>query len=214
MIKSDFRKPIRIICFILLFIVLSYNNKAQIVINGPTCVIPGTTTYQYNVDGKLNTDSTATICIAGGTLNSGTNCVTVATLPYMILVVWNDSVFNRKVQVSSYLGSNSLIVSGTTQLNGSVINDSDQVQLFDSTQVVYIFHCGDATGGSCNPTYIYQWQSSENQLNWTNIGGATGRNLQYSGSIQVTTFFRRVTTETQSNTIAYSGSGQLNTVYQ
>jgi hypothetical protein len=131
----------------------------------------------------------------------------------MILVIWNNNVAERTIAVNSDMGNVSLMVTGTTELNGGAIADSDKVKIFNTDQFNYIFHCADATGGACHPNYTYQWQSSTNQLNWTNIQNAKGKDLQYSGTISTSTFFRRITIETYSNIVAYSDSGQLTIVY-
>ena len=132
----------------------------------------------------------------------------------MVLVIWNDSVTDRKIAVTSDLGNASLMVTGTTELNGGLVDDSNKVEILNADQHNYLFNCAVATGGSCDPNYTYQWQSSTNQLNWTNIQGATSKDLEYSGTIAVSTFFRRVTIETHSNIVAYSDSGQLMIVYE
>ena len=49
-----------------------------------------------------------------------------------------------------------------------------------------------STGGSS--TYTYQWQSSEDKTNWTDLSGETGLDLTYSGLAGLT-YFRRITTD-------------------
>src|SRR6185312_16788308 len=66
-------------------------------------------------------------------------------------------------------------------------------------QDTYTFHCSEVTGGACDPNYLYQWQLSENRMNWADIEGAVGKNLQFSKAVLVSTYFRRVTIEARSN---------------
>jgi hypothetical protein len=213
MLKKILQKLIKVIYLTALFTMTGYCGVAQPGINGASCIMPGTT-YEYMITGQWDSSSNARLCINGGILNSGDSCISLRTSPSMVLVIWNDSVADRKIAVTSDLGNASLMVTGTTELNGGVVDDSDEVEIFDADQVSYTFHCAVAMGGSCNPNYTYQWQSSTNQLNWTNIQGATSKDLQYSGTITVSTFFRRVTIEMHSNIVAYSDSGQLMIVYK
>ena len=48
------------------------------------------------------------------------------------------------------------------------------------------------TGGS--GTYTYQWQSSADGTNFTNIAGATGQNYTPSGPVATSTYYRRLVT--------------------
>jgi hypothetical protein len=207
------KKIIKVIYLIALVAITPSYGVAQPGIKGASCIMPGTT-YQYLITGQWDSSSNAHLCIQGGRLKSGDSCISLQISPSMVLVLWNDSVIDRKITVSSNLGNASLMVTGTTELNGGTVDNSDKLKIYNADQHNYIFHCGVATGGSCDPNYTYQWQNSTNQLDWMNIQGATSKDLQYSGTITISTFFRRVTIETNSNILAYSDSGQLMIVYQ
>ncbi|HET9824271.1 MAG TPA: hypothetical protein VFP87_02990 [Chitinophagaceae bacterium] len=196
------------ICLVALWMMIVSHSAAQSTIKGPTCIIPGTT-YQYLINGKWVSSAVMSVCITGGKLTNGKTCSPTGTIPNMILVLWDSSANERKIEVSYGSGKDSLIVVGTTLLNGGAIEDSDRLQLFVQGKSVSTIHCSEATGGSCTPIYTYQWQVSQNGLNWTNIDGATNKDLQYTGKITVSTYFRRITTESRSNTIAYSDWGSL-----
>ena len=211
--KRIFYNVVKTICLTALYIMKGNFGIAQPEIKGPGCIIPGTT-YQYMITGQWDSTSNTRICITGGVLSGGDHCVSIVTSPSMVLLVWNDSAAERKIDVSSDLGNVSMEIIGTTDLAGGVIDDTDEVQILNPDQAIYTFHCAVPTGGSCDPNYIYQWQSSPNQFDWTDIQGANGKDLQFSGTISVTTYFRRVTTETNSNILAYSDSGQLLITYQ
>jgi hypothetical protein len=206
------KKIIKVIYLTALVATTPSYGVAQPGIEGASCIMPGTT-YQYLITGQWDSSSNVHLCIQGGKLKSGDSCISPRISPSMLLVIWNDSVMDRKITVTSDLGNASLAITGTTELNGGAVDDSDKIKIFDADQLNYIFHCGVATGGSCDPHYTYQWQRSTNQLNWTNIQGATTKDLQYSGTISISTFFRRVTIETHSNIVGYSDSGQLMMVY-
>ncbi len=60
------------------------------------------------------------------------------------------------------------------------------------------FSATSPTGGMCSPNYSYQWQKSANNMNWTNISGATY--LTYDPSLlTATTYFREVITCSSEN---------------
>jgi hypothetical protein len=89
----------------------------------------------------------------------------------------------------------SLIVSGITVypdfIAGTV--SGNQSICYNSTPALLT---GTApTGG--NPPYTYQWQSSTDSINFTNIPGATGLNYQ-PGPLTVKTFYRQIQSATGS----------------
>lgn len=67
-----------------------------------------------------------------------------------------------------------------------------------------------ASGG--NGVYTYQWQSSPNNINWSNVSGAMGQNYT-PGNLTVTTYLRRTVTSNgvtlNSNTVTVSVLPQL-----
>jgi hypothetical protein len=200
------------ICFPGLLMMASNHITAQSLISGPGCVTPGTT-YEYVISCKTAPTAVMRVCITGGKLTNGKTCGPTGTIPNVILVVWDSSAIVRKIAVMTGLRTDSVLVTGTVGLNGGVVDDSDKVKSFSNAQSVYTFHCSEAIGGSCTPNYIYQWQMSQDGLNWANVDGAVNKDLQYTGTITGSTFFRRITTESQSNTIAYSDWARLDIVY-
>lgn len=52
-----------------------------------------------------------------------------------------------------------------------------------------ILTCSAASGGACNGNFVYQWQSSANSINFSNVSGVTG--LSYSpGNISANSYYR------------------------
>jgi hypothetical protein len=193
---------------LLLILLASHNHlTAQVSVTGSVCIIPGIT-YQYIINCNQGSSPVLGVCTTGGTLSAGGRCTPSGTSLNAVFVVWKDTSFH-KLEVTSSSGNISLIVQGTTDIRGGQLQDSDKVQLYNSTVASYTFRCEAAGGGSCSPDYLYQWQKSEDGLNWINLSGATAKDLQFSGSIIVNTFFRRVTTETNSSTVGYSNRGML-----
>ena len=203
-------QSIRRISVITLLILAGYNiSTAQLSITGAQCILPGTT-YPYVLRGKWNSSPTVKLCITGGHLVSGDVCTPDSLHSNQVFVVWSDTAAIRQITVTSPVGNASMTVVATTTLWGGKLQDADKVQTYggDST-ALFTFHCPDASGGSCSPNYFYKWQRSDNALNWTDIPGATGRDLQWTGNILVNTFFRRITVEGNSTSIAYSDNAVL-----
>jgi len=203
-------QPILRIFAIVLLIFAGYDvSTAQPSITGPRCILPGTT-YHYLLTGNWNTPANVKVCVTGGRLLSGGACTPDSLHPSQVFVIWNDTASTREITVSSSAGNARVTVFATANLSGGKLQDADRVQAYgnDSTSL-FTFHCSDASGGSCSPQYFYKWQRSDNALNWTDIPGATGRDLQWAGNITVNTFFRRVTVEGNSTSIAYSDNAIL-----
>ena len=211
MLNHLYRKRIFSVCLIIALLIACTSTRAQVNITGPDCILPGTT-YQYFIEGKWLPSSTMSVCITGGKLSTGNRCTASGTVTNLIFVIWNDS-SSRKITVTSSLGNTNFSVTGTIELKGGQIHLADKSQVYDKNQANYTFKCTPANGGSCSPAYLYQWQRSDNGAGWVDIPGATGKDFQFSEPIIANTFFRRVTTETHSNTIAYSDTGLLSVVF-
>lgn len=175
---------------------------AQVTINGPVCVVPGVT-YQYVLSGNWNELSWMRICIDGGVLASGGHCLPDSSVHSSIFVTWKDTTFH-KLQLNSSSGSLALHLTATSDLTGGLVHDSDKVKFINPSLSSYTFRCQPAVGGACNPAYQYQWQRSENGVHWVNVEGANGHDLNFSGTVSVNTFFRRITNETNGGLTAYS----------
>jgi hypothetical protein len=202
MVRHFLGKP-----FFLLVLLLAATGTSlmgQVSISGPSCVIPGLT-YQYIISGTTNVATQ--LCVSGGRFPDGDTCIKSSNM-FMTFVVWSDSGTHR-LELTSPAGNASLAATVTTELNGGQMQQSDRERLYDSTMTSYTFHCVAASGGGCQASYAYQWQRSENNLNWTDIPGATELNYTYAGRLLVNTYFRRVTIELSSQTVAYSNNGLL-----
>lgn len=205
MLKQVYRESVKI-NFIVLLVVAANVGHAQVRVVGPDCVIAGKP-YQYILKGQWDSTSKLRMCVTGGKLVSGETC-TPGVRSNAFFVVWGDTE-PRRIDVTSSIGNDTRTISGTTELTGGELNEGDKTQVYDSTRSTYQFRCSVAAGGSCLPSYKYQWQQSENGLKWSKIPGATGKDLEFSGKLLVNTYFRRVTTETGSKTMVYSDSGMI-----
>lgn len=186
---------------------------AQLEITGPKCIIPGVK-YQYMVSGSWKPESTVKVCITGGKLSGDSICTADGTRPFMVFVTWNANERLKKIEMTSSLGSTSIGVTATENLDGGLLKESGKSQEYDEDKSDYVFQCKDPRGGHCSPNYIYQWQYSENAVMWTDIKGETAKDLKYTGPGQTEIFFRRMTIETNSNSIAYSDIGKLTVKFQ
>ncbi|MGA3013174.1 MAG: S8 family serine peptidase [Bacteroidales bacterium] len=83
----------------------------------------------------------------------------------------------------------SLIVSGITVYPDFIVGTASGNQNICYNTTPSLLSCTAPTGG--NPPYTYQWQSSTDSINFTNISGATGLTYQ-PGPLTVTTFYRQV----------------------
>lgn len=207
-INKTFSK-IALVRVVLLFgmLQLSRGAAAQLSISGPQCIIPGRS-GQYIVSGNWGPDSWMKLCVRGGRLENGQQCYVSGAMMNTFFITWVDT-SSYRLELSSSLGNITLELKSTTELGGGAMNEDDRIKICDSAVTDYTFRCASATGGSCNPVYTYQWQRSENGLNWTNIAGANMQDLIFNGTVLVNTYFRRVTTESGSNTIAYSDQALL-----
>src|SRR5207253_2671751 len=71
-------------------------------------------------------------------------------------------------------------------------------------------NCAVPSGGTCStPNYVYQWQSSPDNVNFANMSGATSQNLTFSAGATQTAYYRRFVTETTSNSTGYSNSASV-----
>lgn len=194
-----------LICFISCF---CYAATAQVRIVGADCVFPGSP-YQYIINARF--DSTLTnlsICITGGKLQNNNTCIPGGSRPNTIVVIWDTSA-TKKIELQSSQGNASFPVRLTSQLHGGNIVSGDLLQISDSTIHAYNFRCSDPVGGSCSPAYIYQWQESTDGVVWRNIINAKSKDLTYTEALQTSLFFRRMVTDADSNTSAYSDLCQL-----
>jgi hypothetical protein len=181
---------------------------SQVTVTGQTCAIPGTV-YQYLVSGPWDSASTMQVCLTGGlTADSGQTCTSNGQPRASVLVTW-DSAGSMTLQVTSSNGNSTITVTVTNPLSGGMIDSVTGSQSVGYDSVPATINCSPSTGGSCSPSYSYQWQQSNDMLMWQNISGATTLNLTLSQGLQQTVFVRRQVTETSSGTIAYSNVGVI-----
>jgi hypothetical protein len=207
---------LKYLCLPGLTMLLALSAVSQVTISGPTCVVAGTV-YQYTISGSWDSLSTMQVCISSGTIagssDSGNCTVTGAPLA-AVLVVWNDSASNTgTISLSSSVGNATLSVQFAEPLIPGSIDSASQTQIVAADSIPAAINCSLDTGGSCNPSYSYQWQQSPDAVSWTDMAGATAQNLSFNAPIAQTAFFRRKVTEMTSGTIAYSNAAVVSVNY-
>ncbi|HWK02143.1 MAG TPA: DUF6443 domain-containing protein [Puia sp.] len=168
-------------------------------VTGPTCVLAGGNNY-YTVTGF-----NGQLCVTGGVVIHYTSCIATATPSVHIL--WNTGITTASIALTGYPSKTLNITVAPTVQGGTPTTSTQQINYNAIPGSIY---CLASTGGSCTPTYTYQWQSSTDNVNFTNVSGATSLNLSFSAGITQTSYYRRQVTETTSSTTAYSTSATVN----
>jgi hypothetical protein len=206
------RNTIKIFIIISMFLAMGIKSAAQVTINGSTCVVPGTV-YQYTISGSWDSVSTMQVCVTGGAFvdsGMGSKCTHKAYPLASVMVIWSTTT-SSSLSIQSSLGNATLNVNVTSPLLAGTIDPLSKVQSFyDTLSTPSVIHCSLEKGGSCSPSYSYQWQESFDGLIWRDISGSTSQHLLFSNAVKQASFFRRKVTETTSNTIGYSDMAVVN----
>ncbi len=168
-------------------------------ISGPTCVLSGTQ-YTYTYGGSWTNSTNMVWTITGAGTFSGSSS---GTPQPQVHVTWTGS-GTLKIVTTNPTASVTINVGLAPGLSGGTLLNPAQT-INPNAIPDTIRNLTGASGGSCSPTYTYQWQSSPNNVTYTNITGATLLYLPFSTGLASTTYYRRMVTETSSNTTAYSG---------
>ncbi|HEY0432268.1 MAG TPA: hypothetical protein VGC95_00260, partial [Chitinophagaceae bacterium] len=186
-------------------------------ISGPTCVQIGTS-YQYQDVASWTAGSTSppatkfTWTITGGheTGNSNTSVTNIGNP--RIFVTWTGS-GSLQLNTNSPTGTTSITVTVVAGLSGGALSNTSQTITYNTTPATINSSSG-ASGGACSPSYAYQWQSSLNNVSFSNITGQTALTLPFSSPLTATTYYRRMVTETGSGSVAYSNTATVSVMPQ
>lgn len=187
---------------------------SQVNISGPSCVIPGTI-YEYRITGVWDSLSLMHVCVNGGiiadTSISG-SCSDDGPPLSAVLVVWSDT-SQASLMVVFSGGYSSLTVTTTAPLVAGVIDSASLEQSFyDSLSIPGVIHCSAGDGGSCSPSYSYQWRRSEDAMVWEDIEGETSQDLTFTQAATKTFYYHRRINENNSNTTGYSNTAVVNVI--
>ena len=196
-----------ILLFCLLFQQL--NGASQPNVSGPVCAMAGTV-YQYVISGAGGGAFIGQVCITGGRIIGSDGNDIFCTVPdsavSKVMVIWNDSLADDGVlNLSSAAGNASLSVYFAGSLQPGIIDSICKTQIIFNTQnSIMDITCSPDSGGSCTPSYGYQWQHTSDMFNWADIPGAVSESLAAGPAPAQSSYYRRKVTELNSGSVGYS----------
>jgi RHS repeat-associated protein len=179
---------------------------AQASITGPACVVAGVE-YTYTIAGNWTNSTSMEWCITNGVVVSYGECRSGTPLP-QVTVEFTSGYSTGAVQLTSSIGNATVNVTITPALSAGTISPLSQTINYNTTPSTIT--CTAASGGSCSPSYTYQWQQSSDDVNWSSISGETDTSLSFSSALTQTTYYREMVTETSSSTTTYSATATVN----
>ncbi len=182
---------------------VSLSPIAQVVISGPDCVKAGEE-YNYAITSATVSVIRMQVCVKGGNIvDSVSDCVS-ANSSSLIRIIWNQTESNGSITLTSASGNATKnVVIAPSLAPGSVLS-SDKRQTIDYDKKPALITCSAAKGGGCRDVFVYQWQSSHDNVSWTEVPGETSQNLSLNSTLTESTFFRRRVTHVVSNSVDYS----------
>ena len=210
------KKEIKILQLLAAIAIFCKPAICQVNLNGPTCVVPGVI-YQYTITspGTSSSPINMKVCVTNGTIVDKDqkklgDCVQSSDPFSTVFVAWYDATASS-ITISSLKGNKTSTMNMTVALQpGELEAQVKNQNLTDTLTVPSTIKCAGGRGGSCSPAYLYQWQQSADALTWSNIAGATGLNLSFTGGLNQPVYYRRKITETHSGTIGYSEIAAVN----
>ncbi len=196
--KSPFFKFLISVCTILF---LNNRGQAQVYISGPSCVAEGVE-YQYTISGSWNSGTDMQWCIIGGNITGWGSCKSGTPWPQVYVIFTAGA--GRRIDLTTSIGNASLNITVSAALSPGTIGTASQTIYWGQTPAAV--NCTVATGGSCTPSYAYQWQQSPDNIVFTDVSGATGQNLSFSSGLTATTYYRRKVTVSPGGAVGYSNS--------
>jgi len=161
------------------------------------------------VGGSFNSSWAIKWCVSGGgTINSIHNGCQSGTgyAVYVVSITWDASPASHYISLTYNGNSTSLTVTNASTLVAGTISNTSQSINYNSVPAT--LSCSAASGGSCGAyTIAYQWQQSDDNVNWNDISGATSQNFS-PGTLVQTTYYRR-SAVSQTNTAAYSNTATI-----
>ena len=177
--------------------------QAQVSISGPSCVAPGIE-YQYTISGGWNSGTSMDWCVTGGTITGYGTCKSGTPWPQIYVIFTSGT--GRKIDLTTSIGNATLNITIVPVLLPGTIPPPTSQNIYWG-QMAGQINCPIATGGSCStPVNTYQWQQSTDNVNFTDIIGATNQNLPFTSGPFSTTYYRRKVTVSPEGTIGYSNT--------
>jgi RHS repeat-associated protein len=193
---------LRFLLFVALGSFVSFSAHSQMSITGQTCVTSGVQ-YTYTISGPWTGSTHMVWTASGGTISgsySGTPLIQVTvtfTKSGYVYVTTTSPNYTAQLNVTLFTG----LTKGTISNTGQTIN-------YNTTPAT--INCSVASIGACTPSnFSYQWQSSTDNVNFSNITGAISQNLTFSSPLLATTYYRRYVSESTTNTNGYSNTATV-----
>src|SRR5690348_14151995 len=181
-----------------------FAKKASSQLLGPDCVQQDQY-YSFYLDSYDYNDYFSWY-VNGGVISSGSSSESGTGLSSIVVKFTSSSGY---VSVSYSNGSGFISVTAYGPFSaGSINGNLTQTIAYNATPG--IISCSGPAGGSCSPSYSYQWQKSTNGTSWSDISGQTAASLNFSGGLTQTSYYRRYTLDLVSYN---SGFSDVATVY-
>lgn len=169
-------------------------------ITGPECVRRGVE-YQYIIN--ANSTGHVQVCLSGGVFASTKLSCIRDTILTEVRVIWTDSI-GGMLTILSGKDSYRKNISVAKELDAGTIAKELAIQRVKEGSVANEINYTGASGGSCNPKYVYQWQQSEDNLHWTDVEGTDRQKFSFSSASNRSLYFRRKVTDVNSGNFAYT----------
>jgi RHS repeat-associated protein len=150
-------------------------------VDGPTTVHQGSS-ISYGLACETEVSATSWDVTGGTIIDWG---------PFYVGITWNYGVSQGVIKAKSgggAIGTLSVTVIPPIPLSAGSISNPSQTINYNTTPA--LLQSSQAVAGNCNSNYSYQWQSSTNNVNFNDIGGASQNNYQ-PGNLTTTTYFRK-----------------------
>ena len=158
--------------------------------------------YQYTISGSWNSGTFMDWCVTGGTITGGGTCQSGTPLPQIYVTFTAGT--GRKIDLNTSIGNTTLNITVAAAFDPGNMGPASHNIYWGQTSPAII--CPAATGGGCAPSFSYQWQQSWDNVNFTDISGATNTTLSFASGPFSTTYYRRKTTISISSTVGYSNT--------
>ncbi len=184
-----------------------------------TTLIPGAS-YRYIVDGDINAGSFVTAALAG--VNSFTTdnfSVLDRDLQYVVGIQVINSAGCSDIATTTislnYVTADFIEIDGGTVVQNICSGTSPTLDFISVGAEDVPDGTNDFNDGADYPNgaaITYQWQKSEDNLNWIDIDGATARTYTPTPTLFQTTYFRRLSTSTLNNVACEEVSDNIITI--
>lgn len=206
--KKYIQQTFGLIFLILIGVTNVKANGVTVGISGSANIVVGNSySYYPNFDGNptIVYNGTYNYYISGGNITGTSNTSKYGTCSSNLYTIGINITWTSSTGSVTFVCSNgyfTLNVSSGAVLQAGSISPSSQTINYGTIPTSLT---GTAASGGASSNYAYQWQSSADNVNWSDISGATSQNYS-PGFLYSTTYYRRKVTETVGGSVAYTSS--------